>query len=68
MLKITNKKWQREFRDKFHIEAELVTSSTVNRSEKDCNGESIFKVYPSPLYRTTTSRRNIRRILRARSE
>jgi superfamily II DNA or RNA helicase len=38
--------WQRELRDKFHIEAELVLPSTVNRLEKDCNGESLFKVYP----------------------
>lgn len=38
--------WQRELREKFHVEAELVLPSTVNRLEKDCNGESLFKVYP----------------------
>jgi superfamily II DNA or RNA helicase len=38
--------WQRELRDKFHIDAELVLPSTVNRLERECSGESLFKVYP----------------------
>lgn len=38
--------WQRELRDKFHIEAELVLPSTINRLDKECGGESLFKVFP----------------------
>lgn len=38
--------WQRELRDKFHIQAELVLPSTVNRLDRECNGESLFKVFP----------------------
>ena len=38
--------WQRELRNMFHIEAELVLPSTVNRLDKECGGESLFKVFP----------------------
>ena len=39
--------WQAELRDKFHINAELVLSSTVSRLERNCSlGRSLFEVYP----------------------
>jgi len=39
--------WQVELKDKFHIEAELVLSSTVSRLERQCGmGQSLFDVYP----------------------
>ncbi len=39
--------WQRELRDKFHIDAELVLPSTANRLERDCLvGQSLFDVHP----------------------
>jgi superfamily II DNA or RNA helicase len=39
--------WQAELRDKFHINAELVLASTVNRLERNCSlGRSLFEVYP----------------------
>jgi superfamily II DNA or RNA helicase len=39
--------WQTELRDKFHIEAELVLSSTAARLERDLNvGESLFEHHP----------------------
>ncbi|MHB1462504.1 MAG: helicase-related protein [Armatimonadota bacterium] len=39
--------WQRELADKFHIQAELVLSSTVKRLERPCRlGESLFDYYP----------------------
>jgi superfamily II DNA or RNA helicase len=39
--------WQRELRDKFHIDAELVLSSTAARLERRCDvGQSLFDVYP----------------------
>lgn len=39
--------WQAELRDKFHIEAELVLSSTAMRLERNCSlGQSLFEVYP----------------------
>ena len=39
--------WQRELRDKFHIDAELVLPSTANRLERDCLvGLSLFDVHP----------------------
>ena len=38
--------WQRELEQKFHITAELVLSSTVQRLERDCRpGESLFDRY-----------------------
>lgn len=38
--------WQRELTQKFHIEAELVLSSTVGRLERGCRpGESLFDRY-----------------------
>lgn len=41
--------WQTELRDKFHIEAERVLSSTVKKLERNINplaGETIFDRYP----------------------
>lgn len=39
--------WQAELREKFHIEAELVLSSTAARLERDLTlGESLFERYP----------------------
>ncbi len=39
--------WQTELRDKFHVDAELVLSSTVSRLERNCSlGRSLFEVYP----------------------
>jgi superfamily II DNA or RNA helicase len=39
--------WQSELREKFHIEAELVLSSTVTHLERDLSlGESLFERYP----------------------
>ncbi len=39
--------WQKELREKFHIEAELVLSSTASRLERHCRmGESIFDRFP----------------------
>ena len=39
--------WQVEMAEKFHIEAELVLSSTASRLERNCAmGQSLFEVYP----------------------
>lgn len=39
--------WQSELYEKFHIEAELVLTSTVTRLERHCRvGESLFDLYP----------------------
>lgn len=39
--------WQAELRSKFHIDAELVLSSTVNRLERNtAAGQSLFDLYP----------------------
>ncbi|MHC4180845.1 MAG: DEAD/DEAH box helicase, partial [Planctomycetota bacterium] len=39
--------WQRELREKFHINSELVLPSTVTRLERNCSlGRSLFEVYP----------------------
>ena len=38
--------WQAELRDKFHIDAELVLSSTASRLERNCAvGQSLFEIY-----------------------
>ncbi len=45
--------WQTELRDKFHIEAELVLSSTVTRLERGlAHTESIFDRYPFVIVST----------------
>ncbi|MCH8961692.1 MAG: DEAD/DEAH box helicase, partial [Bacteroidetes bacterium] len=45
--------WQAELRDKFHIEAELVLSSTAGRLEKHCRvGQSLFDVHPFVIVST----------------
>lgn len=39
--------WQRELKEKFHINAELVLSGTAMRLERNCAfGQSLFDVYP----------------------
>jgi superfamily II DNA or RNA helicase len=39
--------WQAELREKFHIDAELVLSSSVRKLERNCGiGKSVFDVYP----------------------
>ena len=37
--------WQRELKDKFHINAELVLSSTAKRLDGLCGGKSVFEVF-----------------------
>ena len=45
--------WQGELRDKFHIEAELVLSSTVGRLERQCGmNQSLFEVFPFVIVST----------------
>jgi hypothetical protein len=45
--------WQAELRDKFHIEAELVLSSTVTRLERNTAvGQSLFDLYPYVIIST----------------
>ncbi len=45
--------WQGELRDKFHVEAELVLSSTVSRLERQCGmGQSLFDVFPFVIVST----------------
>ena len=39
--------WRKELKDKFHIDAELVLSSTASRLERNCRpGQSLFELYP----------------------
>jgi len=45
--------WQAELLDKFHIEAELVLSSTATRLERRCGlGQSLFDIYPHVIVST----------------
>jgi superfamily II DNA or RNA helicase len=45
--------WQLELYNKFHIDAELVLSSTATRLEKKCiPGQSLFDVYPHTIVST----------------
>ncbi len=45
--------WQKELSDKFHIDAELVLSSTVQKLERGlAAGESIFDVHPYVIVST----------------
>ena len=45
--------WQRELAEKFHIEAELVLSSTIQRLERDLHvGESVFERHPFTVVST----------------
>ncbi len=45
--------WQRELEEKFHIEAELVLSSTITRLERDLRiGESVFERHPFTVVST----------------
>ena len=42
--------WQAELRDKFHIDAELVLASTVNRLDRQCSfGRSLIEVFPHEI-------------------
>ena len=50
--------WQRELAEKFHIEAELVLSSTIQRLERDCpSGSPSSSGIPSRWCPPTSSRR-----------
>lgn len=45
--------WQVELSEKFHIDCELVLSSTATRLERSCgHGESIFDVFPYTIVST----------------
>lgn len=45
--------WQRELSEKFHLESELVLSSTVRRLERICRvGESLFDRHPHVIVST----------------
>lgn len=45
--------WQRELSEKFHIAAELVLPSTVNRLERNCRlGQSLFDLHPFVIVST----------------
>lgn len=45
--------WQAELRDKFHIDAELVLSSTVGRLERQCGiNQSLFEIFPFTIVST----------------
>lgn len=54
--------WQEELRDKFHIDAELVLSSTARRLDRYCGNRSVFDVFPHVVvsldYIKTESRRD----------
>lgn len=41
--------WQEELRDKFHIDAELVLSSTARRLDRLCGNRSVFDVFPNVI-------------------
>lgn len=38
--------WQEELKSKFHIDAELVLSSTARRLDRQCGNRSVFDVFP----------------------
>lgn len=45
--------WQAELQDKFHLDAELVLSSTASRLERNCRlGQSLFERYPYVIVST----------------
>jgi superfamily II DNA or RNA helicase len=45
--------WQAELAAKFHIDAELVLTSTASRLERSCGfGESVFDVFPNTVVST----------------
>ncbi len=45
--------WQSELSSKFHIDAELVLSSTINKLERSCQpGETVFEVFPYTIVST----------------
>lgn len=55
--------WQRELREKFHIEAELVLTSTVRRLEKGCGpGVSLFDRHPFVIVSTEFIKSDARRL------
>lgn len=54
--------WQAEMADKFHIQAELVLSSTVKHLEQPCRlGESLFDYYPFVIVSTEFIKSDTRR-------
>src|SRR6266849_2877937 len=45
--------WQAELQDKFHLDAELVLSSTASQLERNCRlGQSLFERYPYVIVST----------------
>lgn len=63
--------WQRELKDKFHLDAKLVLPSTVRRLERRLTvGESLFDVYPYTVVSTDYIKSDRRRddFLRAAPE
>lgn len=54
--------WQRELKEKFYIDAELVLSSTASRLERSClAGQSIFEAHPFTVVSTDFIKSDIRR-------
>jgi superfamily II DNA or RNA helicase len=54
--------WQAEISDKFHLEAQLVLPSTVNRLEKQCRfAESVFDRFPFTVVSTDFIKQDSRR-------
>ena len=54
--------WQRELQEKFHIKAELVLSSTIQRLERGLPmGESVFDRYPHTVVSTDFIKSSARR-------
>jgi len=54
--------WQGELRDKFHLDAQLVLPSTVNRLEKQCRfAESVFDRFPFTVVSTDFIKQESRR-------
>lgn len=41
--------WQDELREKFHVDAELVLSSTARRLDRICGNKSVFDVFPNTI-------------------
>ena len=54
--------WQGELREKFHLDAQLVLPSTVNRLEKQCRfAESVFERFPFTVVSTDFIKQESRR-------
>jgi superfamily II DNA or RNA helicase len=54
--------WQRELKEKFYVDAELVLSSTASRLERSClAGQSIFEAHPFTVVSTDFIKSDSRR-------